>query len=391
LTFAESTKGFPFSTSKGLIPAIVPKRGAYRPHLDAGPLTYRDPSFDDQPDPKSGLKPAATALMRWQVQAARPVIELHGMGKTWTPSLQADLLSSDEFATKFVAELESDGIAYMRFGDDVHGRRPLPDATFTASRYRLGNGAAGNIGADVLSRIVIDSAVTGITRVRNPLAARGGVDPESIEAVRAFAPQAFRRQERAITAADYAEITQRHPEVQKAAATLRWTGSWYTMFITIDRAGGHRVDPTFEDAIRDFINHYRLAGYDLEINGPIFVPLDLVMQVCVKPGYFRSNVKQALLAAFSNRNLPNGGRGFFHPDNFTFGQPVYLSQLYELAMSVAGVQSVEIIRFQRWGKAANQELENGVLTADRLEVIQLDNDRNFAENGKLEFMMQGGM
>jgi hypothetical protein len=151
------------------------------------------------------------------------------------------------------------------------------------------------------------------------------------------------------------------------------------------------VDAAFEDNIRAFIERYRLAGYDLEINGPIFVPLDIVMQVCVKPGYFRSNVKQALLAAFSNRELPNGQRGLFHPDRFTFGQPVYLSQLYEVAMSVAGVQSVEITRFQRWGKAANQELENGVLTANRLEVIQLDNDRNFAENGKLEFVMQGGM
>jgi hypothetical protein len=373
-----------------LVPAVVPALGTYRPHLDAGPLTYRGP-FDDRADSKSDLKPAASALMRWEVQAARPVIELQGMDETWVPARQADLLSSDKFATEFVVELESDGIAYLRFGDDFHGRKPRPPATFSAVLYRLGNGAAGNIGADVLSRIVIDPTGAGITHVRNPLAGRGGVDPEATEAVRTFAPAAFRRQERAVTAADYAKVTQRHPEVQKAAATLRWTGSWYTMFITIDRVGGRPVNATFEDEIRTFIERYRMAGYDVEINGPIFVPLDLALKVCVESGYFRSNVKQALLAAFSNRDLPSGKRGFFHPDNFTFGQPVYLSQLYEVAMSIAGVQSVDITRFQGWGKAANQELDNGVLTPNRLEVIQLDNDPNFAENGKLEFVMQGGL
>ena len=373
-----------------LTPAVVPLRGAYRPHLDAGPLTMQGP-FDDRLEPKTQLKPSATALMRWEVRQARPVIELQGAGETWAPSRQADLLSSDEFATEFIVELEADGLAYLRFGDDVHGRQPTPKSTFSAARYRLGNGAAGNIGADVLSRIVIGATGAGITRVRNPLPARGGVDPEPLEAVRAYAPQAFRRQERAVTAADYAEVTQRHLEVQKAAATLRWTGSWYTMFITIDRAGGRRVDATFEDDIRAFLEYYRLAGYDVEINGPIFVPLDLAMTVCVKSGYFRSTVKQALLAAFSNRDLLTGERGFFHPDNFTFGQSVYLSQIYEAAMSIAGVQSVNITRFQRWGKAANEELNNGVLTPNRLEVIQLDNDPNFAENGKLDFVMQGGL
>lgn len=373
-----------------LTPAQVPAQRAYRPHLNAGPLTMQGP-FDDAADPKTGIKPTAAALMRWDVRHSRAVIELEGAGETWRPAPQRDLLSSDEFATEFVVELEADGLAYLRFGDDVHGRRPSPGASFKATRYRLGSGAAGNIGAEVLSRIVIDATGTGITRVRNPLPARGGVDPENMEAVRAFAPQAFRRQERAVTAADYAEVAQRHPEVQKAAATLRWTGSWYTMFVTIDRSGGRRVDATFEDDIRDFIERYRLAGYDLEIDGPIYVPLDLQMSVCVKPGYFRSNVKQALLAAFSTRDLPTGERGFFHPDNFTFGQPVYLSQIYAAAMAIAGVQSVDVTRFQRWGKAANDELKNGVLTVGRLEIIQLDNDPNFAENGKLEFVLQGGL
>jgi hypothetical protein len=151
------------------------------------------------------------------------------------------------------------------------------------------------------------------------------------------------------------------------------------------------VDNDFRQEMAGFLERYRLAGYDVEIAGAVYVPLDMAMMVCVKPGYFRANVKEALLDAFSNREFPDGRRGFFHPDNFTFGQPVYLSALYETAMSVAGVASVEVTRFQRWGKLANHELDHAVLTPGEFEIARLDNDRNFPENGKLEFTMGGGM
>jgi len=60
---------------------------------------------------------------------------------------------------------------------------------------------------------------------------------------------------------------------------------------------------------RSFLEQFRLAGYDLEIEAPLFAPLDIAFGVCVAPGYFRSTVKAALLEVFSNRNLPGGQRG----------------------------------------------------------------------------------
>jgi hypothetical protein len=74
-------------------------------------------------------------------------------------------------------------------------------------------------------------AIPGV-KVRNPLSARGGQDPEPIAHAKLLAPVAFRTQERAVTEDDYAAAAERHPDVQRAAATRRWTGSWYTMFIT---------------------------------------------------------------------------------------------------------------------------------------------------------------
>ena len=237
-------------------------------------------------------------------------------------------------------------------------------------------------------RVVSDNA--DILRVWNPLPAVGGIDPEAMEQVRQFAPQAFRVQERAVTPADYVEVTQRRADIQRAAATMRWTGSWYTAFVTADRAGGLAVDDRFEGDLRGYLDRYRMAGVDLEINGPIPVPLELALLICVKPDHFRSDVKQALLRVFSSRTLPDGRRGFFHPDNFTFGQPLYLSRVYQAALSVDGVDSVEVQKFQRWGKTPQGELADEVLTVGPFEVVRLDNDPNFPENGKIEFIMAGG-
>ena len=246
---------------------------------------------------------------------------LTGDGETWTP--RRDLLSSDRFAPEFVVEMEEDGRAHLRFGDDVLGRMPTSGTVLTAT-YRVGNGVVGNVGAGSIARVV--SHLDGISAVTNPLPATGGSDPEPLDQVRLYAPQAFRTQERAITAADYGLAAERHPEVQRAAATRRWTGSWYTMFVTVDRLRGLPVDAAFEADMRAHLERFRLAGHDVEIDAPHFVPLDVALTICVAPGFYRSIVKQALLERFSSVDLPSGARGFFHPDNFTFGQPVYLSR-----------------------------------------------------------------
>jgi hypothetical protein len=80
----------------------------------------------------------------------------------------------------------------------------------------------------------------------------------------------------------------------------------------------------------------------------------------------------------------------FHPDNFSFGQTVYLSPLYDAAQSVAGVDSVQINTFQRLHQNDNTALADGKLNLDRLEIAQLDNDSNFRERGTFSLQLGGG-
>lgn len=354
--------------------------------------------------------PAVSAFV-WQQRDVVPAIALEEIpaARRWLP--KRDLLNSDGTAEEFVVETENDLTATIRFGDDLHGARPAAGVQFSAD-YRVGNGAQGNVGADTLAHLVTNQpekparpaqlgqparpaqpALAGaIESIRNLLPAHGGVEPESLEDVRKNAPQAFRVQERAVTAADYAEVTHRQADlrIQRAAATFRWTGSWHTVFVTADRDKGLPVDAGFETQLRDRLERYRMAGYDLEVDGPLFVPLEIEMTVCAKPDYFRSDVKAELLDVFSSRRLADGRLGVFHPDNFTFGQPVYTSRLYAAAMAVQGVDSVQITAFGRRGSSDLKPLDDGVLRFARLEIARLDNDPNFPERGSFVVHMQGG-
>jgi hypothetical protein len=323
---------------------------------------------------------SAASAMVWDFADVRPAIDVRSEGdlRRWTA--RRDLLESDSEAAEFVVETENDGHAVLRFGDGVNGRAPLAVEALNA-RLRIGNGIAGNVGAESIAHIVAN----GISSVRNPMAAQGGIDPQQLSLARLYAPQAFRRQERAVTADDYSAVTEREPRVQRAAATRRWTGSWYTMFITVDRRGQEGVDPEFEDELRAFIERYRLAGHDIEIDAPVSVPLDIELHVCAKPGYFAADVEQRLLEAFSAGRLANGGTGIFFPDRFTFNQPVYLSAVIAAAMAVPGVAYVTPVRFQRFGRNPAGEIASGRIPIARLEIARLDNDPNAPENGRLRF------
>ncbi len=359
----------------------VPPR--YRPIPAQGPITQAAP-YDAAHPPAS-----ATATMTWLTSDAAPVIGLHGdfLGtrSEWKPV--ADLLDSFPGSTEFALEVEEDGTAEIRFGDDRFGTRPASRTVFTAG-YRVGNGVLGNVGAGSLAHVATD--VADIGGVTNPLPAVGGVDPESSEDVRQNAPAAFRTQERAVTLDDYGQVAGRYPTVQRAAATLRWTGSWRTVFVSADRLGNAVVDDPFRAALESFLDIYRMAGQDLDVDQPRYVSLELELFVCVKRDYFTADVEAALRRVLSNRSLPDGTRGLFHPDNFTFGQPVYLSPIVAAAQAVPGVDDVEVRRFRRLGTPRTDASASGVLQLAHLEIARLNQDPDFPEHGRLVLDFGGG-
>ncbi|WP_435009545.1 baseplate J/gp47 family protein [Tundrisphaera lichenicola] len=336
--------------------------------LNLGPLTWLTPWGTT--DPAQG----------------RSTVKLRVDGEVW--SERATLLDSGPDATDFVVETDNAGRGVLRFGGRGLGRALTAEAVAQV-RYRVGNGAGGNLGADTLTTKVLVPAE--VRSVRNPLPATGGVDPQPIEEVRRDASEAFRRlQYRAVTEDDYAGVAKGVIGVSDAAATFRWTGSWLTVFEAIDPKGREEPPAPLIGAVTARLDTRRQAGYDLEVRGPTFVPLEIELVICVRPEYFRGDVLRAVSEKLSNRLQPDGSIGLFHPDNFRFGQPFYLSRLYAAAVAVEGVLAAHVSTFKRLNRADYGEKQAGVITVGPFEVIRLDNDPSFPDNGVLRLIAEGG-
>ena len=373
---------------EGLAGDVVIKPGVFNPVLSNVPLTFCE-RFEEN-------TPASRSLAQ-NVRRAIPKIRLLGDPGTVNEQnwiVKPDLFSSQAEDYDFVAEMDNDGRAHLRFGNGETGRRPEAGTRFNAS-YRIGNGLSGNVGAGMISRVVFNTSNhSGINiGIRNPMPAQGGTAPESITDVKLFAPQSFRKQlQRAIVADDYAAIVLREfkDQVQNAVAKLRWNGSWYEVMVAIDPFGEVNAGSELLDEIHGRLHRYRRMGHDLVVMSAQRVPLDIELMVCVSPDYLRGHVKSELLSVFSNKRLDNGSLGFFHPDNVTFGEDIHLSKLVACAQAVEGVASVRVSKMQRWCEPANNEIETGVLPMGSFEIAQLDNDPSLAENGILTLDMRGG-
>ncbi len=317
-------------------------------------------------------------------------IKTRGDSVLW--NFQQDLLKGNEFEAAFVTEIENDSTVYIRFGDGKYCRKPLNSTAKISylyyAKYRVGNGLAGNVGAESISRIYSQSPSINqksILNIRNPIAAQNGTEPETIEEIRQFASESILTVDRAVTEDDCVNLLERHPEVNKAIAVIRWTGSWYTVTVAVNRQDGQQVDEDFKSQIRNYLDQFRLAGYDIEVASPSYIPLDIRLEVTIKSEYFRNEVRQTLLELFSNRDLGNGKKGFFHPDNLNFGQPILYGRIYEVAIKVAGVISLKLERFRRWDQADNGEINQTMIEMALYEIPRLDNDSDYPENGTIEF------
>jgi hypothetical protein len=185
--------------------------------------------------------------------------------------------------------------------------------------------------------------------------------------------------------------------LQGTKAALAWTGSWYEADVAVDPLGGEVADEDTIVELDAYLEPFRRIGHDLRVEGARYVPIDLALEVCVLPHFLRSDVEAGLRDAFSDRQLVDGGRGFFHPDNLTFGAGLFVSRVVAAAQAVAGVMEVQAIRLARYrfgSPAADGTLlelpPGGVLRLAGFEIAQLDSDPNFPDNGRLTLLMRGG-
>lgn len=398
--------------------------------LPVGPL-----SFEAVDVTEDGGPPSAAALQRPDPRRSRPVLDrvrtraftaaereeatsadwrevdagsvrMQGPGIAWTSwSLPdqpedadpldltpLDLFASEPFEAHVLPEADNDGRPVLRFGDGTDGRRGPADGVVHA-QFRVGVGAAGNVGRGTIGHVVARATAQwpGVKEVTNPLPAWGGIDPQPLEEVKRLAPHAFRSvQLRAVTEEDYQAVAERHPAVQKAAARFRWTGSWPTVFVSVDPRGGVGLADGVARSVRAFVSRFALAGYEVVVQPPDYVPLHLEVDVCAAPSRFRAHVEAAVREALLGDGRAGAARGFFHPDAWTFGQPVVLSRLYAALAAVDGVASAEVRVLQPVNRPEETALRTGQIKLTGTQVALLGADPGHRNPGRLVLRMAGG-
>lgn len=135
-------------------------------------LTRSPLTMQAQPATQLGIFGERTDLAQ-DVRSVIPAVQLWVTDNTGAPPQQwlpkPDLLESDEFSTSFVVDVDDDGQGILRFGDDSYGRS-ISGASEIVANYRVGNGTAGNVGADALAHIVAEPDPSTIA----PAAVAGG-------------------------------------------------------------------------------------------------------------------------------------------------------------------------------------------------------------------------
>jgi hypothetical protein len=101
------------------------------------------------------------------------------------------------------------------------------------------------------------------------------------------------------------------------------------------------------------------------------------------PGEVKERV---LIALFGGR----GVNGFFDPDHFTFGTPLWRAALMAAIQNVAGVRAVEGMRMRRRGHFGWRAFDEFVLRVGTNEMLRVANDRLLPERGAVRLIMEGG-
>lgn len=195
--------------------------------------------------------------------------------------------------------------------------------------------------------------------------------PEAMEAARREGPRAILTQRRFVTLEDYAQGLEDHPLVRHARADQRWGGSWPVIRVAVILAAGQRLDqpvgealrqplerfnarrglrrfessplPTVRTVLRDYLEHYRLAGQEVVLTegtspsqvmaGPSIVAISLR----VDRTYRREEVE-----AVATQTLTQGPRALFGAGSPAFGGEFFGGDIIQALMAIDGVRNVTV-------------------------------------------------
>ncbi len=330
-----------------------------------------------QTAPGGYVQPLSTVQVEVNPSVGSPV---------WTE--EHDLIHSTGSDADYVVETDENLRSLVRFGNGTNGEL-LPENAVVTVTWLSGFGPDANIGADSLTHLdaLVPAAPSPVCW--NPFDIANGLAPETPATIIRRVPEAFLFvQQRAVTLADYVACAERVTGVQAAFASYAWTGSWRTVRVCVEPQGSFTLTEDLREAVEQSLQALHLIGEDLEIRAPEYLPLRISVSLCVSPDFWIEQVSPVVTQAFSDGYTAAGAPAFFNPTNWTFGQPLYASQIEGVLMGIEGVEHVVSIVMRQWWSPWIQSSE--VMAVAPNQIIEVRSDPSEIEFGWIDFNFEGG-
>ncbi len=264
---------------------------------------------------------------------AENTLTVHVDGVRWSEERNLHGHTGDERV--YTAAVDDEGTMKVQFGDGATGARLPTGRNNVIADYRLGLGHEGNVRADAITTLL--DRPLGLKGVTNPGAARGGADPETLDEARANAPNTVRTFGRIVSLRDFEDAAREFAGVAKARAACVWDGEERVVRLTV--AGDNDTEitgTTFDNLVTD-LDSRRDPNRRLVVGTYRRVPLQVEAAFRILPDRVAKDVLTSARDAL---------REFFAFDNLDLGQPIYLSDVYQVLQDVEGVEAVDVNHLQ---------------------------------------------
>lgn len=232
---------------------------------------------------------------------------------------------------KYVVRRDNDGVSTVIFGDGAHGARLPSGQENIIAAYRNGIGVQAEVETGSLT--LLKTRPLGVKDVKNPVAASGAGDPETLEKARINAPLTVKTLERIVSLTDFTDFTRSFAGIGKAQAMPIWNGEQQIVHITIASESGEKVTEPLLGNLRTAINQGRDPWQKIELASFQRRYFHVTANLLIDEAYLwveiETAVRQAIQAAFA-----------FEARNFA--QPVTSAELIHLIHAQKGVLAVDI-------------------------------------------------
>jgi len=339
---------------------ITPEISQVKAETMGGAVRARhcEPVLDELVGPCSGAPGERLQLSRYplvgsQLYVPVEVSEGHGW-ETW--SRVENFAESGPNDRHFTID---DASGELRFGPVIrqpdgsvrlYGATPPAQAMVRIPKYLVGGGSEGNVEANTLT--VLRSGLPFVGEVRNPRAATGGSDAETVEDLKERASIFVRTQSRAVTARDYEMLVSlAEPSVARVkcldATDLGKPGHVLVLVVPSvpqDISDFKLLQPGREslDVMREVIDYRRPLGAVVHIEPPRYLGVSVAVRVVASTGadprVLTSRVDEALRRFL--HPITGGPRG----EGWPFGYPLLLPDVHSVLQGIPGLSYVDVVR-----------------------------------------------